>query len=91
MIFLRFYNQFKYLIFFFLAHCTVGIITGEVWGGVLNINLEDPIYYGDLVRSNFIVHAAYNPSNQANDIALIRLPTLINFNGKKLKISTYMF
>jgi len=52
----------------------------EVYLGAQDLTADEPDRVG-FTSSEFIIHPLYNPGTLANDIALIKLPVTMRYNG----------
>ncbi|ALC42939.1 CG11529 [Drosophila busckii] len=64
------------------GHCTMGVTHFDIYLGTRSV--QDTEQLGGLVlRSNkFIMHERFNPETAANDIALVKLPTEVNYTPR---------
>ncbi|KAK8405226.1 hypothetical protein O3P69_001653 [Scylla paramamosain] len=68
------------------AHCMDGARSVEVVMGAHNIRQNEPSQV-TMTSTNFFTHEQWNSFNLKNDLALIRLPKAVSFNGNIQAVS----
>ena len=65
------------------AHCVDRASVVEIIAGAHNISREEEDGQVRMLTSNFIVHEDWDSFLRANDIALVKTPSPLVFNGER--------